>query len=65
MFSFINTECKSDRQSSNTSFKHNVGKAESESEFRLKIGAGGKHSGETVNKADRIKVGRRRRFRVQ
>ncbi len=45
MCSFITTECKSNRQSSITSFKHNVDKAESESEFRLRIGAGGKHSG--------------------
>ncbi len=28
-----------------TSFKHNVGEAESELEFKLLIGAGGKHSG--------------------
>ncbi len=45
MCSFNNTKCKSDRQNSNTGFKHNVGEAESESEFRLLIGAGGKHSG--------------------
>ncbi len=45
MCSFIKTECKSNRQNSITSFKHNVDRAESKSEFGLRIRAGGKHSG--------------------
>ncbi len=38
MCSFIKTECKSNRQNSITSFKHNVDRAESKSEFGLRIG---------------------------
>ncbi len=45
MCSFINTECKLNRQSSITGFKYNVDRAESRSGFEWRIRAGGEHSG--------------------
>ncbi len=42
MCSFIKTECKSNMQNSITSFKHNVDRADSKSEFGLRIRAGKK-----------------------
>ncbi len=42
MCSFIKTECKSNMQYSITSFKHNVDRADSKSEFGLRIRAGKK-----------------------
>ncbi len=43
MCSFIKTECKLNRQSSNMGFKYNVDRAESKSRWRIR--AGGEHSG--------------------
>ncbi len=45
MCSFIKTESKSNRQNSITSLKHNVDRAESKSEFGVRIRVGGKHFG--------------------